>query len=81
MIRYELIGLQAIIIESTNKFLNGINGKIIDETKNTLKIQTKSSIKSIIKNQVILKLKMNDKEIILDGKKIVGRPHERILKK
>jgi ribonuclease P protein subunit POP4 len=46
------IGKLIEIIDSKNKTLIGIKGKVIDETKNTLTIQTKSRIIKIIKTQV-----------------------------
>ena len=79
--RHELIGLSIKIIESKNKSLVGLNGKIIDETQNTLSLQTANSIKKIIKNQITMKIKSNQKEIVIEGKDLVGRPHERIIKK
>ncbi|MGL4669145.1 MAG: ribonuclease P protein component 1 [Methanobacteriaceae archaeon] len=36
--RHELIGLYVKVIESSNKSLIGIKGKVIDETKKTIKI-------------------------------------------
>ena len=46
------IGSYVEITNSKNKNLIGIKGKIIDETKNTIKIETKNKIITIIKNQV-----------------------------
>ena len=49
----ELIGEKITITESKNKGLSGINGKVIDETKNTIRIlDEKNREKTIIKNQV-----------------------------
>ncbi|MEK6934486.1 MAG: ribonuclease P protein subunit [Nanoarchaeota archaeon] len=74
--RHELIGLKVEITNSANSSLKGIKGKIIDETKNTITIETKNNHKKIIKSQV--KMKINNKEI--DGTDLVGRPEERIKK-
>lgn len=68
----ELIGLTAEIVESTNKSLIGIKGKIIDETKNTLTIGEKK----VPKSQVMLKI--NEK--IINGKSLVGKPEDRLKK-
>jgi ribonuclease P protein subunit POP4 len=38
-----------IIIESKNKQIDGLRGKIIDETKNTYTIKTREGKKKIIK--------------------------------
>ncbi len=79
--RHELIGLTITIIKAKNKSLVGLRGKIIDETQNTINIQTANSIKKIIKNKITMKTKINQKEIVLEGQDIIGKPHERIIKK
>lgn len=78
--RHELIGLSIKITESKNPTLLGLEGKIIDETQNTITIQSKNSTKKIIKNQIKMRIKINQKEMIIDGNQLVGRPHERIKK-
>ena len=76
--RGELIGLQIEIIESKNKSLEGLKGKIINETKNMLVINTKNGIKKIIKSEVKMRLKINDKKFDVDGNILVGRPEDRV---
>ncbi|MBP1909311.1 ribonuclease P protein component 1 [Methanolobus bombayensis] len=41
LVFHELIGLQVQIAESTNTALKTISGKVVDETRNMLIIQTK----------------------------------------
>jgi len=74
----ELIGLQLEITESKNKSLKGMKGKIINETKNMLTIDTKYGIKKIIKSEVKMKLKTNNKEFDVDGNILIGRPEDRV---
>lgn len=76
--RHELIGLICEVVDAENKNLIGIKGKIIDETRNTLQIQTSKEKKVIIKNQVTLKVTINNKTIQINGEKLVKRPEERI---
>lgn len=71
-----LIGKKIIIVESANKSLEGVQGNVVDETKNTITIIDKNKEKKIIKNQV--KIKVDEK--IIDGKKITKRIEERIKK-
>lgn len=78
--RHELIGSEIEITSSSNPNLKGIKGKIIDETKNMLLIETEKGVKKIIKNQIKMKLNTQRKIIEIEGKKIVGRPEERIKK-
>ena len=78
IIRYELIGLEAEIIDSRNKSDIGISGKIIDETKNTLTMEDKDRRKRVFKNNIILNIKINEKSIKIDGKLLANRPKDRI---
>ena len=77
IVRHEIVGLSIKIVESKNPSLLGLKGKIIDETKNTITIQTKTSTKKIIKDQI--KMEIGNK--LIEGKHLVGRPHERTSKK
>ena len=74
--RHELIGLAIEIVEAKNASLNGLHGRIIDETTNMFVIKKKNATKNIIKNQV--KMKING--IIINGEELVGRSEERIKK-
>ncbi|MBL7147386.1 MAG: ribonuclease P protein subunit [Nanoarchaeota archaeon] len=47
-----MIGSPIEITESKNKSLIGLKGNVIDETKNTLTINTKKGIKKAIKSQI-----------------------------
>ena len=80
MIRHELIGSEIRIISSLNPSLKNLKGKVIDETKNMMIIETDKGIKKIIKNQIKMELKINGKTMELDGKDLVRRPVESIRK-
>ena len=76
--RETLIGKKISVVESSNKSLVGIEGIVIDETKNTIRIRDKKNIgKTLVKSQ-IKTLKADDR--IVDGKKIEKRIEERIKK-
>jgi ribonuclease P protein subunit POP4 len=49
LVRHELIGLQAEVVKSSNKFQIGIRGLIVDETKNLLALETPEGVKRIQK--------------------------------
>jgi len=51
-------------------------GKIIDETKNTITIKTKDSVKKILKQNAKIEINGN----LIDTKKLTIRPEERIKK-
>ena len=68
IVKMELIGLNVKIIDAKNKSLIGITGKIIDETKNILFIETQDKkIKKIIKNQVKILLEYQNKKYEIKG--------------
>ncbi len=66
----EWIGVAAKIHYNKQLF----EGKIMDETKNTITIKTKKGIKKILKNNA--KIEINGK--IMQGKKLTKRPEDRI---
>lgn len=80
---HELIGLKVEVFNSTNKSLIGINGKIIDETKKTLKLETdKDEEKLIPKDVSIFHFTLPDgSRVEIDGKILVNRPEDRIKKR
>ena len=69
----ELIGSYVKVVDSKNKTLVGLEGKVIDETKNTITLEDG---KKIIKSHVIFEV---DGEIV-EGKTIQKRPEDRIKK-
>lgn len=78
--RHELIGLNVEIIESKNKSLVGLKGKIIDETKSLLLIQSDKGIKKVLKDQVTMSIQVKDKKVQLEGKLLIGKPEDRLKK-
>lgn len=78
--RHELIGLLIEVIDAENSALIGIKGTIIDETKNTIKILQDGKEKTLLKEQITFKTKINNKLIKINGKILVAKPEERIKK-
>lgn len=83
LVRHELISLPVRISKSTDPTQKGLSGKVIDETYNTIKIETKNKKeKIIIKNNTIFIFTLPDKtKVEVDGKVLIGRPEDRIKKK
>ncbi len=77
-ITLEVIGTNVLVIESTNKQLVGILGKIIDETRHMLTLDTKFGKKLIPKNTSKFKISKNNKTIILTGTQLSKHPYERL---
>ena len=79
LIRHELIGLQVQVAKSSNATQDGTKGLVVDETKNTLTIETKSGLKRIQKKNSEFIFKIPDgKRVKVDGKRIIARPEDRI---
>jgi len=78
MLRQEIIGLEAGIINSKNSQNNGIHGKIIDETKTMLTIKTKKGIKKMKKNENDFEFTANKEQIRVKGDLLCQSPYERI---
>ncbi|MCD6590423.1 MAG: ribonuclease P protein component 1 [Candidatus Aenigmarchaeota archaeon] len=82
IVRHELIGLEAKIIDSRNKKNIGISGKVIDETRNTLVIEKPNGrIVKLIKEENIFLFKIDKLWVKVEGKLLVARPEDRIKKK
>lgn len=79
--KHEIIGLKAKIVASSCRSLVGLEGKIIDESRQMIVIETKEGLKKVPKETSVFFLTLPDgKEVKLEGRKIVGRPEERIRK-
>lgn len=82
LVRHELIGLKLKIDKSTDKTQKGISGTIIDETYNTLKIETEGREKTVVKENCVFVFILPDKtKVQVDGKLLVSHPEDRIKKK
>ncbi|RLF20761.1 MAG: ribonuclease P protein subunit [Thermoprotei archaeon] len=80
--RHELIGLHAEVVDSKNKYLVGIKGLVIDETKNMLVILDKDGKSKIIPKSVCtFRFTLPDGTLVdVLGSLIVGRPEDRLKK-
>jgi ribonuclease P protein subunit POP4 len=81
ILRHDLIGLYAKIIESSHQDYIGIKGIIIDETKKTLIIMDDKEKKRVAKKVSVLQITLpNGKSYIVDGVSTIGHPVDRIKK-
>ena len=80
LIRHELIGLDVIVSESLNPLSIGVQGKVINETQQTITIQTKKGNKKILKRLSTFVFNVKDKKVEVKGSVIAKRPWERISK-
>jgi ribonuclease P protein subunit POP4 len=81
IVRSELVGTHAKISKSKHRDNVGISGKILDETRNTFKIQHDGKTKTVIKDANVFQFKFHDDAVVeIDGKILVGRPEDRLKK-
>lgn len=78
IILHELIGLKVRVKESRDSSREGLGGSVIDETKNTLVVETGDGIKRIPKMGSVFIFYVGNKSFIVDGREILFRPYERI---
>ncbi len=79
IIRHELIGLFVSVEYSPNKLEKGIYGVIVDETRNTLRINTGNDIKCLEKQHKLLRVTLPDSvQVIIDGNALSVSPTRRV---
>lgn len=82
LVMHELIGLPCRVKDSSNKALIGLEGRVVDETRQTLTLEVKDKEKSLIKDQCIFSFRIpSGKWVRVEGKILVARPEDRIKKK
>ena len=76
---HELIGLRVKVKSHTDPGLRGLEGVVIDETMNTLKVRTGRKDVVVPKEggEFLFKLGRNE-SVELEGEEIVGRPEDRL---
>jgi len=75
---HELIGLEATVVKSNNEQITGISGKVVDETKSMLFINTINGIKKIPKEIADWKFSFDKNESVVNGNLLTKRPQERL---
>jgi len=76
MMKEEFIGMKVRIEKCTDPSLQGMEGMIIDETKNMMVIESREGIKKVAKRIATF----NIGGFAIDGRKISYRPEDRIRK-
>lgn len=79
VLRHELIGLFAKIVESTDPTLQGMSGTIIFETKNMISIRKNSVVRQAAKRAAKkIRLQTHSGACFISGSTLIGRPEDRI---
>ena len=82
IVQREFIGFEAKVVKSSNPDLVGLEGKVVDETRNTFTILQNGEEKVVIKDTAVFHFMMSDGTVIeVDGKVIVGRSEDRMKKR
>lgn len=75
---HTFIGIPVEVVRSSSRALIGVRGRVVDETKNLLVLETESGLKKIQKAACSLKFHLESGEdVIVEGSKICFRPEER----
>lgn len=80
LIRHELIGLEVEVSSSTDPTLEGCRGRVIDETRNMLIIESGKRRKKVAKAICRFRFRLDMAVVEVDGRRIVGRPQDRVKK-
>lgn len=80
ILKEEIIGKKVKVTHAKNNSLNGIEGIIVDETRNTITVDTPNGGKKLLKSQVVLKMVSKGNVYELDGRLLLNRPEDRIKK-
>jgi ribonuclease P protein subunit POP4 len=79
VLRHELIGLDVLVSGATNPLQRGLSGRIIDETRNLLVIETPKGIKRVQKMHSVFRVSLPGRELVeIDGSVLVLAPEKRI---
>jgi ribonuclease P protein subunit POP4 len=82
LVRHELVGLEVRIAESRNPSQAGLSGKVVDESRNMLLIETRDGVRSFAKDECAFSFHLPSGEWVrVEGTLLVARPEDRVKKK
>jgi ribonuclease P protein subunit POP4 len=77
--KHELIGLQVAVVRATDPSLLGLGGRVVDETRNTLLVETVRGEKTVPKRGTRFRFDVQGGTEV-EGDDIAFRPEDRIKK-
>ncbi|OYT53453.1 MAG: ribonuclease P [Candidatus Altiarchaeales archaeon ex4484_2] len=81
ILRHELIGLRANVVDSKHQG-HGCEGRVVDETLNTVTLKTRYGEKKIPKKDSLFEFTLPSKvEVRVEGSLLLSRPEDRTKKK
>ena len=79
VLRHELVGLFARIVESPDATLRGMSGTIVFETKNTISLRNYFITRHVAKRAALkMELRTPFGACFISGSALIGRPEDRI---
>ncbi|MER3601158.1 MAG: ribonuclease P [Nitrososphaerota archaeon] len=78
LVAHELIGLRVKVADSSDPSLVGLEGLIVDETKNTFLLETERGRRRLLKAVCTLSFELDGEEVVLEGPALLRRPEDRI---
>lgn len=82
IVRHELVGLEVRVVDSTNPSQVGLSGRVVDESRNMLSIDTGKAVKSLAKEDCTFSFRLPSGEWLrVKGSLLVARPEDRVKKK
>lgn len=80
ILAHELIGLQAKVIDSKDENKKGLHGRIVDETKHTLKLEEVNGKEKVLpKKEIVLEVEfLNGEKVEVNGKDLIGKAEDRV---
>jgi ribonuclease P protein subunit POP4 len=76
--REELIGRSIKVVKSGNPSLEGLEGTVVDETKNTLVVRSTDRTRVLLKAEITFEVTVGDQRSTVDGSHILRRPEKRM---
>ncbi|MCL5430431.1 MAG: ribonuclease P protein subunit [Candidatus Marsarchaeota archaeon] len=80
IVLHELIGLDCEVTNSSDQFQQGIRGIVVDETRNSLVLETSKGLKRVVKNISTFKFRKGKQVFLVKGEEINFRSYERLEK-
>ena len=84
LVRHELAGLSVRVVDATHEGYVGIEGRVVDETANTLLVGRDSGVRQVPKAAATFEFALPDDDgegdtsyVIVEGERLVARPARR----
>ncbi len=79
ILRHELIGTNVRIVKSNDPTLKGVQGTIMDETRNMITVQRRDKQIRVPKGVAVFRFKLRSGLVVdVEGYRLVGRPENRL---